>query len=711
MGKKMSIIKGRLYSSLIYPAAVLLLMSGCAAGTATNVATGETRAPITVQQSDTSPGVQQNKDDAWKSVSDAAMPAPQVKVAAQPAAAKPAVTEAVKDITPSEPRIFFEPSKSNINEVLGIDFTLAENGKSRLIVTTAKKTSYDLDRKDEKTLILKIHDSTIANPLLMRQIDTTQFQSVLEGIKQVYSSQKKEVDLILSLREIVPFNINLTDSGINMDFGQTAVKVAEKKIIPLDLAETETSTLSVKSDTSAESVMSAEPQADSSAAKAEGKRYKGEKMYLDFVDTDITYILKLINDVSGKNIIWDPAIAGQKVSMVLKDIPWDQALSLIVENYNLGMWDENNVIMVTTKDKYNQKVAEREAAEAKKKAEQNKVDEVKRTEIIKVSYTNASEVAAHISANVFGQAATFSTGSSKASSTTTSSKSSSLAGNLSATGSSSDVGAKYLTIDEKSNSIIITATATQIELAKKIAKEVDRPSSQIQIKARVVTATKKFTRNLGVIWNAPGTNATGTFGSNTWTGAFSTNNLADNWSNGSVVNFATITGSIGNLSLDASLALAEKDGDIQTLAEPKILTRNGTTAVIRSGETIITAPTENVESKTINADLSLTITPTAFADSEYILVQTAITDDQIVTSSQLITKSITTDLIVRNGETIVIGGILKETEDDYDSGVPVLKDIPILGWLFKNNYKMKEQSELLIFLTPTIVPSPVNVGE
>ena len=109
-----------------------------------------------------------------------------------------------------------------------------------------------------------------------------------------------------------------------MDFGQTTVKVAEKKIVPLDLAETETTTLSVKTDASASSTSI--PVRHHLATRISGKKYRGEKMYLDFVDADVTHILRLINEVSGENIVWDPAIAGKKVSMILKDVPWDEAL-------------------------------------------------------------------------------------------------------------------------------------------------------------------------------------------------------------------------------------------------------------------------------------------------------------------------------------------------------------------------------------------------
>jgi len=695
MGKKMSINKRLLYSFLIYPAAVLLLLPGCATAPSKAVDAGESKAPSAVQQTDTA-SPSQNKDVAWKSVSDttAVAAAPQVvqevKVAEKSASEE---TSANKDVTPSEPRIFFEPSKSNLNQVLGIDFTLAENGKSRLTVTTAKKTSYDLDRKDEKTLILKIHDSTIANPLLMRQIDTTEFQSALEQIKQVYSSQKKEVDLILSLREIVPFNIKPTESGISIDFGQTSVKVAEKKIVPLNLEETETRTLSADTQPS-----TAAPSTVPRATQGESKKYTGQKMYLDFTTgADVVDILKLISEVSGENVIWDPAIAGKKVSMVLKDVAWDEALDLVLDSSDLAKrYRGDNIIWITTKDKMKQVLAEEEAEKQKLRQlaeeEENRLKEKNKvakeeapllTEYLPVDFAKADDIKGHITISKRGT----------------------------------------MTIDTRTNTIILTDIAENIEIAKKTIKQFDTPVKQIMIEARIVEATESFNRDLGIKWNE----GTSIYDYDTtvdqtialpayapdiepnaeiYGGNFSTN-APDGWKSNIGLSFAQhLIG--GQLTLDASLAIAESEGTAKTLSAPKVIAQEGKSATISSGDSIIIAATENVASTTLDATLSLTVTPVSVSYNGYISLDVNVTDDSAPSTSRLLKKSLKTNFMAKSGETYVLGGIIKESEGEDVSGVPILKDIPGLGWLFKAKSKTKSKSELLIFLTPTVVSSSVN---
>jgi type IV pilus assembly protein PilQ len=679
MGNKMSIDRNRLYSFLIYPMAAAIFISGCATGPKKVVELGQDKTPVAQQSTATPAPVQLQPTKNAQPASPIAAPP-----ASQMIQSKAAEATAPKDITPSEPRIFFEPSKSNINQVLGIDFTMAENGKSRLVVTTAKKTTYDLDRKDEKTLVLKVHDSTIANPLLMRQIDTTQFPSALAGIKQIHYPDKKEVDLVLTLRDIVPFNVKPTDTGIIMDFGQTSVKVSEKTLVPLELAETETRTLSAT--TQAQTPVAGAASTAVAVAKSEGKKSKGEPMDLDFVDVDVTQILRLINDVSGENVVWDPTIAGRKVSMILKHVYWDEALDLVLQNNDLAKrYRGNNIIWITTKERMKQILAEEEAE--KQRIRQAADDEEKRrieklnaakeeaplvTEYLPVDFAKANDIKSHITISKRGT----------------------------------------MTVDDRTNTIIITDVAESVETAKKTLNQFDTPVKQIMIEARIVNATNAFTRQLGLRWNAGASTGTGTrISSNTtttegWGGTFSTN-LPDAWDTSTSLiglSFAKlISGGNGSLALDASLALAEKNGTAQTISAPKVIARNGTKAEIRSGDTLITQPTENVDSKEIHADLSLTVTPNAISDNNYITMTVDVTDDQIVSPSQLLTKSLSTTLMIKSGETVVIGGIIKDNKTNNEAGVPFLKDIPGLGWLFKAKLQDTEKSELLIFLTPTVL--------
>ena len=137
-------------------------------------------------------------------------------------------------VTPSEPRIFFKDTPGALTQILGIDFTLLDQGKSRLIVTTDKKTKYDLNQQGPKTLVLKVPEATIP-PLIMRHMDSKHFEGAVDWVKA--SLSQKDVAIAITLREMVPFHVKQTESTITIDFGPTAIKPPEKKIVPLQQAQ------------------------------------------------------------------------------------------------------------------------------------------------------------------------------------------------------------------------------------------------------------------------------------------------------------------------------------------------------------------------------------------------------------------------------------------------------------------------------------------
>ena len=156
--------------------------------------------------------------------------------------------------------------------------------------------------------------------------------------------------------------------------------------------------------------------------------------------------------------------------------------------------------------------------------------------------------------------------------------------------------------------------------------------------------------------------------------------------------------------LDAKLALSESEGKTKIISAPKVLAMNGQAATIKRGDQIIIPATENVASQTIDANLSLKVTPTV-SYNNFVSLEVDVTDDQALTASRIQKKSITTKLMVKNGDTVVIGGIYTETEGTDEAGIPGLRRIPLLGWLFKAQSITNNKTELLIFLTPTVVAS------
>lgn len=594
--------------------------------------------------------------------------------------------------TESEPHMLLKPGKSDEKQIVGIDFTMLENGKSKLIVTTNKEVAYNLDRVNTNTLALNIDDSVIIPDLLTRDVDTTEYPSAVDSVKPVFDEEAKKVTIGISLREMVPFHIKQADNRITMEFAQTKVKGKETQIVPLNLDGAE-----VRSLAGSQKVMSS--VSTSIPAQTGGKRYSGSPLSLDFIDEDVTHIFRLMNEISDENIIWDPELKGQTVSMILENVPWDEALELILLQKNLAKrYVGQNIISITTKQKMAQILAEEEAEtkkmEQKLEAERQKLMEEKKraddeapliTEYLPVDFAKAAEIQEHI---VLSERGTMS-------------------------------------IDTRTNMIIVTDTQESIEQAKKTRNQFDIPVKQIMIEARIVDATDSFSRDLGLQWNtetsgwrrkqgsgvevpASATDFT-VSGEQVYGGSFSTNS-PDNWAGNIGINFARLTSSgLGAITLDASLAIAENEGTAKIMSAPKVIAREGTSATISSGDSIIIPATENVASTTLDATLSLTVTPSAVSYNNYITLDVSVTDDQAPSTSRLLRKSINTTLMIKSGETVVIGGIIKESEGNDVSGVPVLKDIPGLGWLFKAKRKTRSKSELLIFLTPTVIPTPVKM--
>ena len=594
----------------------------------------------------------------------------------------------------AEPRIFFEPRTTELYQILGIDFTLLQHGKSRLTVTTDKKIPYNLERKTPKTLLLTLEE-TIIPPLLLRRLDSTHFEGAVDRVTSGYSSTDKRLSLAISLRDIVPFHVDQSDSGICIDFGPTPVRHTEKKIVPVKLVELETVS---SADTGVKREVTKASKREPTRIPGLGTgKYKGAPMTMDFVNADVTNILRLIGEVSNLNIIWGPDVKGM-VSMRLKNVPWDQSLALLLSNNDLGMRRQGNVIWVTTKAKIQQIEAEErkkvEEAEARLEAERKRKLEAREqakklepliTEYFPVDFSVADEIKGHIS--------------------------------LSERGS--------VTVDKRTNTIIMKDIVANIEEGRKIIKRFDMPVKQIMIEARIVDAGTDFIRDLGIQWTQDTSyqyrtdtsvdflandltgDTTITAGEALYGGAFSTN-TPEGWAPNMDLIVGSLTGNaLGFLSLDARLALAETESQAKIISAPKVIASNGQEASISRGDVIIIPATENVESKELPATLSLTVTPTV-SYNDYITLAVDVRDDQAPTTSRIVEKTIKTTLLIKSGDTVVIGGIYKEETGESEAGIPYLRNIPFLGWLFKAQSKVLKKTELLIFLTPTVLSFPTK---
>ncbi len=419
--------------------------------------------------------------------------------------------------------------------------------------------------------------------------------------------------------------------------------------------------------------------------------YKGRRISLDFQGADISNVLRLIAEVSGFNIVIGEGVKA-KVTMKLVNIPWDQALDMLLKMNNLGMVKEGNIIWIDTLANIaKQQEAEARAQETKIKAE-NLV-----TKVIYVQNVKANDILVTLKQH------------------------------LSPRG--------QIQVNRGSNALVLQETESNIAEFIKLVRKLDIVSPQVQIEARIVQADTNYSRSLGVQWGLRHSdfNTDGSFQViGNLTGPFSEPNVEGSdggFERTFLVNLpAAVTGlnSVpgigfnmgrlgGGLDLDLRLSAGELLGLTKVIAAPRITTLDNQEAKIEQGEAIPfqTTSLQGTQTTFVDANLTLQVTPQITSrdpneEAKNILLKVKATRNAVGARSNPAGPSIdkreaTTQVMVKNGETVVIGGIFVDTQDNNVQGVPYLSRIPVLGWLFKNKTETVSKQELLIFITPTIV--------
>lgn len=440
------------------------------------------------------------------------------------------------------------------------------------------------------------------------------------------------------------------------------------------------------------------------------------KVSFDFIDADVRNVIRILSEVSGKNIIISEAVKG-KVTMKLDNIYWDEALDLVISTSGLKKVESDNVIRVLSQkefdDEIKNKTTERDSFR-KEKLEKQKMGEEFLTETIYLSYTSPSDMEKMLKGGDSGAAG------------------------LQRKGFLSEFGS--ITQVVWNNALIIRDTKENIANIVKIVKEHDTKPTQIQIDCKIVQATSNFSKELGIQWGAnylgrlggkevevgggkKWTSATvgGTGERESPTGAYGFRpggylnpynvNLPAAIGAGSGGTLGMFLGGVeDSFLLDIQLSALEADGKGRVLSNPKLVTSDNKKAIIQQGKSIPykTVSQTGTQTQFAEAVLGLEVTPTVTKDG-YIKLEILAKKDQadFINQSEGVPtidkKQASTILYVKDGETAVIGGIYERTENDGESGLPGLRNIPLLGWLFKKQTKLDNKTELLIFITPRIL--------
>jgi type IV pilus assembly protein PilQ len=420
--------------------------------------------------------------------------------------------------------------------------------------------------------------------------------------------------------------------------------------------------------------------------KLERFAYTGEKLSLNFQDIDVRSVLQLIADFTDLNLVASDTVQGN-ITLRLQNVPWDQALDLVLKTRGLDKRKVGNVLLIAPADE----IAARERQELEA---QNQIAELAplRRELIQVNYAKASDIAALFQsvAGIGGEGAKEERGS--------------------------------VTVDDRTNSIIAYQTQDKLDELRRIVAQLDIPVRQVMIEARIVEANVDYDKELGVRWGG----STNLQGDKNWT-VYGNDDRGDEGgrtgaTQGPNVPFVDLgaagrTSGIGigfvtdNVLLDLELSAMEKTGNGEVISQPKVVTSDKETAKILKGTEVPYEESSSSGATTIafkEAALSLEVTPQITPDNR-IIMEVKVNKDEpdyqnaLANVPPIKKNEVNAKVLVNDGETIVIGGVFSNEQSKAVDKVPLLGDMPFVGRLFRRDVVKDTKNELLVFITPRIM--------
>ncbi len=589
-----------------------------------------------------------------------------------------------------------------VQSLRDINFRRGRDGEARVLVDLSDP-NVGIDIQKQGGNLLVDFKKTVLPEKLNRRLDVTDFATPVTAVHT--RQQGDNVRMTLTPRGLWEHNAYQSDN-------QFVIEVRPVSLDPNKLV-----------------------QGTSDAAQA-------EKLSLNFQNIDIRAVLQVIADFTNFNIITSDSVAGD-VTLRLKDVPWDQALDIILQSKGLGMRKNGNVLWIAP----HKEIVERDKQQAESRQALSMSEPIK-TETFQINYAKAEKVADLLSGKKTEKA--------KAPAANAAGESAAQTTPAASSASPSGIGERgeYLsnsgvvTVDARTNQIFVTDFPTYLERVRKLIAQVDKPVKKVLIEARIVSAEDNFGRSLGVRLGyndltstvpgqgvgskVPGTSTYSTVSGNL-EGIFSltgqTNGggtaagSAQSVAQSTFVNLpATNQGGVAASSIAVSLfksglarfinlelQAAETDGRVKGIASPRVVTEDGGQALISQGVdipyTVISTngtPTTSYR----NAVLKLSVTPQITSDGTVILDLDVSQDTvgTVYTSGVSInTKNIKTRASIENGGTVVLGGIFEQNEQETTNKVPLLGDLPVVGNLFKSNTRTQARKELLVFITPRII--------
>ncbi len=434
-------------------------------------------------------------------------------------------------------------------------------------------------------------------------------------------------------------------------------------------------------------VMAVEKEASTDTADLGADGYSGERLSLNFQDIEVRAVLQLIADFTGLNIVASDTVQGQ-ITLRLKNVPWDQALDIILRSKGLGKRQSGNVVLIAP----NEELAAREKQELEANKQKEDLAPL-HTEYFEINYAKASEMASLLK----------------------SAESSILSERAN------------VSVDARTNTLMVSETAENLEDVARLVEKLDVPIRQVLIESRIVIANDDFSKDLGVRFGVSGYEVEGDTVGLTSGSVEGTQTIWDDSSAGEIVfgapedrlnvNLAA-PGAAGQLAVaflsgdylvDLELSALQTEGKGEVISNPRVVTSNQKEATIKQGVEIPyqEASASGATSTSFKeAVLALSVTPQITPDDRIIMDLAVSKDSQgqsVGGIPTINTRAVETQVLVENGDTVVLGGIYEQTTANDVEKVPFLGDLPLLGHLFRRTSTVDSKAELLIFVTPKIL--------
>jgi type IV pilus assembly protein PilQ len=582
---------------------------------------------------------------------------------------------------PSEPVHFAQSLNAQSQALRDIDFRRGADGAGRIIVNLpSNQVGVDIQQQGQALVVEFLRSSLPDN--LRRKIDVADFGTPVQMITTTQTGDR--------VRMIVEPRGNWEHSAYQSD-NQFVLEVRPQKVDPNKLTQ--------------------------------GPGFSGDKLSLNFQNIEVRALLQVIADFTNFNVVTSDTVTGS-VTLRLKDVPWDQALDIILQAKGLGLKKSGNVLWIAPKDE----LAAKEKMELESKAQIAQLEPL-RTQSFQLNYVKAQDIANGLTGQAIGSSGSGGTGG---------------GGNSNSSGSGTRILSTRGSVisESRTNQLFVSDIPSKLEEIQAMIAKIDVPVRQVLIEARIVEADDKFGRSLGVKLGAndlrgqqggiPGYSVGSgnylTLGGNyNAVGSQTNQGAASSYANTQFVNLAANTSAdifggasaataalslfsaTANRFLNLELSALETDGKGKIVSSPRVITADQTKAVIEQGEELPYQQSTSSGATSVSfkkAVLKLEVTPQITPEGSVIMSVDVNKDSRGTLTPQgyaINNKHVQTQVLVENGGTVVIGGIYTQDEGETVNKVPVLGDVPVLGNLFKNKTRTSAKTELLIFLTPKVV--------